>query len=98
MPAIKILHDPTTTTPMIMLEYQGRIETALASTTSTTFGKINYTSCTMTIGNQQIKGRKVKLGKPFAVVVADRENGCFRVGSVITEKILFDSRPMTIMK
>lgn len=100
MPAIRIRNDSSAYNgpPMIMLEYQGRIETTLADTDCCVFGHVNYEDLTMTIGNQRIKGRKVKLSKPFAVVLPDKENNCFKIANIITEKILFDSRPMTVMK
>jgi hypothetical protein len=100
MPAIPIqlTQHSSSQSKLVMLEYQGKIETCLPDTHSAVFGTIDYHECSMTIGSHKIKGRRVKLANPVAVVVPNRESNSLDILHVITEKILFDGRPMTIFK
>lgn len=92
-----VIHNAETTgAALILLEFQGKIETSLSSLKGVELGKLNVDLSTFTIGNQQLKGSKVKLARPLAMVVKDGDN--FRISGLIEEKILFDSRPLTVMQ
>lgn len=71
-----------------MLELQGKIE---IYDYKTPLGELELNddgNAKLYIGNHCLKGKQVKLKKPF--VMFDKD---FRVQSVIRQKILFDSRP-----
>jgi hypothetical protein len=55
------------------------------------------------VGNQKLIGRTVKLTKPLAILkqpmaAAGTQHSKVELVAVIRQKVLFDSRPITIMK
>lgn len=99
MPSIVIKKDPNiNSTKLVMLEFQGRIESDLPSKSGMVVGQLDMQGCTLQIGNQKLKGKRVKLAKPFAVTRKDKDGASLVIQNIITEKIIFDSRPMTMMK
>lgn len=79
----------------LLFEFQGKIETALPESKGALLGHYNESGSTFTIGKQLLKGKRVKLSKPLAVV---RKHGDgFAITDVISEKTLFDARPSTII-
>jgi hypothetical protein len=96
-----ILREPGELEHFVLLELQGELQFNENQSEGIKIGDlktVNNVDYTLEIsGKQRISGKKVKLVKPLALIMHESSENISLDRRLITEKIMFNSRPMAIL-